>query len=153
MSIIPFGEYLPDLPALGNPGATVAKNVIPHLAGYKPLSSLVTFSDALTARCQGAFSAIDSAGVTNVYSGDATSLYRLTDVTWTDASQSGGYNISSDQAWNFVRWNNDVFATNVAEENPAVPIHKKLAQTMARLVDESTDDHVMSGLVVDKYEY
>ena len=78
MAIIPFGEYLPDLPALGNPGATVAKNVIPHLAGYKPLSSLVTFSGALTARCQGAFSAIDTAGVTNVYAGDATSLYRLT---------------------------------------------------------------------------
>ena len=115
MAIIPFGEYLPDLPALGNPGATVAKNVIPHLAGYKPLSSLVTFSGALTARCQGAFSAIDTAGVTNVYAGDATSLYRLTDVTWTDASQSGAYTISSDQAWNFVRWNNDVLAANVTD--------------------------------------
>ena len=115
MAIIPFGEYLPDLPALGNPGATVAKNVIPHLAGYKPLSSLVTFSGALTARCQGAFSAIDTAGVTNVYAGDATSLYRLTDVTWTDASQSGAYTVSSDQAWNFVRWNNDVLAANVTD--------------------------------------
>jgi hypothetical protein len=26
--MIPFGEYLPDLPDLNNPGSTVAKNVV-----------------------------------------------------------------------------------------------------------------------------
>ena len=32
-----------------------------------------------------------------------------------------------------------------------VPIHKKLAQTMARLVDESKDGYVLSGLSANKY--
>jgi len=32
-----------------------------------------------------------------------------------------------------------------------VPIHRKLAQTMARLADESEDGHVLSGLTANKY--
>ena len=32
-----------------------------------------------------------------------------------------------------------------------VPIHRKLAQTMARLIEESKDGHVLSGLTVNKY--
>lgn len=32
-----------------------------------------------------------------------------------------------------------------------VPIHRELAQTIARLVDESTDGYVLSGLAVNKY--
>ncbi len=32
-----------------------------------------------------------------------------------------------------------------------VPIHRKLAQTMARLIENSKDGHVLSGLTVNKY--
>ena len=32
-----------------------------------------------------------------------------------------------------------------------VPIHKELAQTMARLIEESEDGHVLSGLTTNKY--
>ena len=45
-----------------------------------------------------------------------------------------------------------VEAKTEAGEDRGVPIHRELAQTMARLIQESTDDYVMSGLVFDKYE-
>lgn len=114
--IIPFGEYTPDLPKLGNTGATTAKNVIPAKAGYKPLNSLTTYSNALTAYCRGAFSAMDSTGNVSSYSGDATKLYRLIGTTQTDSSKSGGYSLAVDSYWEFAQWGNTCIATNF--DNP-----------------------------------
>jgi len=115
--MIPFGEFKPDDAALGNPGATVAKNVLPHARGYKPMPGPEVFTDALTARCQGAFTGRDTAGVVHSYAGDVSKLYRLVSgVTWTDSSVGGGYAIAADEQWEFVRFGNQVFATNIANE-------------------------------------
>ena len=38
--IVPFGSWLPDLPDYANPGATVAKNVVPAVNNYGPLKAL-----------------------------------------------------------------------------------------------------------------
>ena len=38
--MIPLGEWLPDQPALNNPGATVAKNVTPAARGYRAVKDL-----------------------------------------------------------------------------------------------------------------
>ena len=46
---LPFAPWLPDLPALGNPGMTDAKNVIPAARGYQPFRAINPFTDALTA--------------------------------------------------------------------------------------------------------
>lgn len=110
--IVPFGPYTPDLPKLGNPGSTTAKNVIPSAAGYKPLNSLTTYSSALTAYCRGAFSAMDSIGNVSSYAGDATKLYRLVGTTQTDSSKVGGYTTASDSYWEFAKWGNTCIATN-----------------------------------------
>lgn len=110
-----FGEWLPDLPDLNHPGVTEAKNVWPHIGGYKPWPQLAAFSDAIDARCQGAFSGRDKDGDIHRYAGDASKLYRLVNTTQTDASKVGGYTIGEDDFWEFTRWGNQVFATNIAD--------------------------------------
>lgn len=111
-NIIPFGDYTPDLPVLGNPGATTAKNVLPSKSGYNQFPSIVTYSDALSAYCRGAFSAVDIDGNVHSYAGDASKLYRLIGTTQTDSSKVGGYSCASDSYWEFAKFNNKVIATN-----------------------------------------
>jgi hypothetical protein len=110
--IIPFGEYAPDLPALGNTGAPTAKNVIPHAKGYKKFPRLSNYSSALTAYCRGAFSAMDTIGDVSSYTGDATKLYRLVGTTMTDSSKVGGYSCAADSYWEFAKYDNQAVATN-----------------------------------------
>ena len=58
-----FGEWLPDQPALDNPGATIAKNVLPYVRTYGSFKSLRSFSAALNAACVGSVTVKDSAGI------------------------------------------------------------------------------------------
>jgi len=118
---IPFGEWLPDLPAHMNPGATVAKNCVPRTASagsgtsYGPLQSLTPYSGALAQRCQGAFAGRSKTGQVTNLAGDATRLYKLTDTTWTDVSKAGGYSIATDETWRFCQFGERVLATDLAE--------------------------------------
>lgn len=111
---VKFGEYLPDLPSYENPGATVAKNVIPNAIGYLPLPALTTVTDALTARCRGAFAVRDKDSNSYNYAGDATKLYVQSTTTMTDVSRSAGgaYTTATDEFWEFVKWDEQVIATN-----------------------------------------
>jgi hypothetical protein len=110
--IIPFGEYAPDNPALGNMGATVAKNVTPQVVGYGKLNSLTAYSSALTSYCRGAFTAVDSDGSIRSFAGDETKLYRLIGSTFTDSSKVGGYTNATDSYWEFAQFGNNIVASN-----------------------------------------
>ena len=49
--IIPVGEWTPDAPDFGNTGSAMVSNVVPRSASsYGPMSSLVPYSNALSAR-------------------------------------------------------------------------------------------------------
>tara|TARA_R110000868_G_scaffold104343_1_gene287372 strand:+ start:2230 stop:3714 length:1485 start_codon:yes stop_codon:yes gene_type:complete len=114
--MIPFGEWAPDRADFGN-AATVATNVIPKSdETYGPFSDLSTVSDALTARCQGAFAGRDSDGNVTNFSGDASKLYRMVTLTQTDISRSAGYATVNDATWRFCQYGNRVIATNFADE-------------------------------------
>ncbi len=113
--IIEFGEYLPDLPVLNNPGATVAKNVIPAGNSYQSFPSQTVYSNALTARCQGAVSTKDSAGNTVNFAADTTKLYRMASAAYADVSKVGGYTTNSDEMWFFTVFHNRLIATNFAD--------------------------------------
>lgn len=122
MTIFPLPEWLPDLPAHQNPGLITCRNVIPKTAAsYGPFSSLSIYSDALSGRCQGAFTARDNAGNVNLFAGDATKLKRLTSASpsWSDVSRiaGGAYSTSADDTWRFVQYGSRVIATNFAD-NP-----------------------------------
>tara|TARA_Y100000310_G_scaffold329437_1_gene399278 strand:- start:3103 stop:4644 length:1542 start_codon:yes stop_codon:yes gene_type:complete len=109
--VVPFGEWAPDLPDLGNPGCTVAENVMPHGQGFKPLPGLSVISSALDARCQGAIAAVDTSADEHLYAGDSSKLYRLVGTTFTDSSKSGGYSIAGTERWEAIRWGNTVVFT------------------------------------------
>ena len=57
IGVVKFAEWLPDLPALDNPGMTEAKNVIPSDSVYKSFLPVTGIGDALTAAPMGGVSA------------------------------------------------------------------------------------------------
>lgn len=118
MPVIPFGEFLPDLPALQNPGVVQAKNVLPSPSGFDPLPQWSASSDALTARPRGAIRERDFAGTAHSYAGDATKLYALSGTSWSDVTNTGGaYTTAANERWEFARWANKIIATNFSD-NP-----------------------------------
>src|SRR3990167_2363336 len=115
MPLIPFGEWLPDVAALGSPGALRAANCFPGPTGYKPAKSLQVTTNALAARARGAISAKDKAGTVYQFAGAASKLYQLVDQTWTDVSKSGGYAAGTEEICDFVRWKNKIIATDYTD--------------------------------------
>lgn len=108
-TVIPFGEWLPDQPALGN-AVTVVKNCIPNETSYRSIGALDGISNALDSGCLGAVWAQDSAQTYFNFAGDAGKLYRLSGVTFSDVSKSGGYTAGN---WEFVIWGNRVIAVDI----------------------------------------
>lgn len=122
--MIPFGEWLPDLPDHNNPGSTVATNVLPALRSYRPWPGNSVFSDALTARCRGAFFAKSADGVIHIYAGDAAVLYELTDGSFGNVSQGGGadaYLLADDETWEFTKFKEKVIAVSGVNADTAIP--------------------------------
>jgi len=113
MSAIPFGEWLPDLPDLGN-SATIAKNVIPSAASYKQVLSFVNAMVALSERAQGATAAKSATGSVFNYVGTATKLLELTSAstTWTDRSGTA-YSCAAADFWRFVKFGDYMVALQI----------------------------------------
>jgi hypothetical protein len=112
---VEFGEYLPDLPDFQNPGATVAKNVIPSGKSYQPFLSPTVYSNALSARCQGAVSTKDKDGNTVNFAGDAAKLYKSASAVYSDVSLAGGYTVNNEENWQFTRFGDRLIATQIAD--------------------------------------
>lgn len=108
---VPFTEWRPDLSDYRNTGDTVVQNVIPHEDGYDPFPNIVSSSDAIAARCQGAVGAKDTSNNIYIYAGDATNLYRLTDQAFTDIS-GATYTTSATSTWEFAVFGTTLIATN-----------------------------------------
>jgi hypothetical protein len=115
VATLQLGEWLPDLPALNNPGVTVAKNVVAAGSSYGPFLSQVIYSNALGARCQGAFSTKDSDGNSGNFAADISKLYRMTNATFANVSKVGGYTTGTDEMWYWTRFNNLLLATNFTD--------------------------------------
>ena len=112
--MIPFGEWLPDLPEYENPGALIATNVIPQLQSYRGLNDLSSFTNALANVCLGTFWAQAADGTVFNFAGDINSLYELSGgTTWLDVSgASAPYTALN---WDFTKFGERVIATNVAD--------------------------------------
>lgn len=71
---LPLGEWLPDLPALNNPGALEALNVFPANGCYVPFPQ-ATLEESLPDICRGAFSIALPSGTRLLYAGTPGGLY------------------------------------------------------------------------------
>lgn len=118
--MIPFGEFLPDLPAYGS-HATIARNVIPAASSiqggtaYKSFPSTSVWSNALSSACLGAFATKGTSATPSNFAGDITKLYLLDSATWDDVSIGGGYTGAT--KWNFCVYGDRVIAVDIAH-NP-----------------------------------
>ena len=115
-SLIRFGEWLPDLPALNNPGMTLVENALPTATSYTQVCEPEYRGDALDSRVLAATWAIAGGGAeTAVFAGTADALYRQTGTaTWADVSISGGYTADVSR-WDMVSFGRRVIATTEHE--------------------------------------
>lgn len=118
--LVPFGEWLPDLPDYENPGATVAKNVIPDFRSYRPFPSQVPYSTSIGSRCIGAIVARDTAGNYFDYVGDVSALYVLNTQSWSNVTRTvgGGYATAQDDFWEFTQFGQTVIGVNGYADAP-----------------------------------
>lgn len=110
--MIPFGEYLPDLPDLQNPGATIAKNVFPAIRSYTPWPSYSAFANALDAYCRGFSYVTDKSGNSYNFAGDVNKLYSLANDTFSDVSKAGSpaYSLATEETWEFAKFGETLVA-------------------------------------------
>jgi hypothetical protein len=113
MPVIPFSEFRPDMPDLGQ-WSREALNCVPAEESYRPFPSLVTATNALDARCQGAAWFRDTTGGVKMFAGDATKLYLLADQTWSDVSRTvgGAYAPGNDGSWRFAQFGSLAIGVN-----------------------------------------
>jgi hypothetical protein len=117
--LLPVGPWLPDMPDLGNPGSPNVRNALPRTPNsYGPVPQPMPYSNALTARCQGAAAFLDALGNVNLFSGDATNLYQMVSgsAAWNVVSKApAAYSTPSDGQWNFEYYNGIALATNFSD--------------------------------------
>jgi hypothetical protein len=118
--MVPFGPYLPDQADLGNPGATLAKNVLPWTANtYAPLKALSPVSAALTNRPQGAASFTQNQGTVHSFAGDNENLFKLSTTTWANVSKSSAaYTVATADTVNFINFGDRVISVNGLTDPP-----------------------------------
>ena len=120
MQRVAFGEYLPDLPSIANPGLTTAKNTVTGAAGYSGLRGLsnITAFSALDSRPRGGIAVVDPAGNPYNFAGTETKLYRLFDATFDASRTTGGAYMASETArWEFASFGNVVIAVNPNDDS------------------------------------
>ncbi|MCK5015973.1 MAG: hypothetical protein KAS32_02785 [Candidatus Peribacteraceae bacterium] len=110
-----FGEWLPDLPPLNNPGLILAKNVVPSDKTYTPFYSIAPQTDAIDGAASGYLSGQDDESNTFNFTGDTSKLYSLTTAAWGDVSKVGGYATATEGGWEFTQFGQTVIATNLAD--------------------------------------
>lgn len=115
-TFIPVGEWLPDFPSFQNPGALVARNVIPAANSYIPFPQANNVSsNVLGGRAQGAIVAIDQTNASYNYAGDVSALYVLVSgnsYSVVTRLVGGAYTVAADDYWEFVQWGQTVIAVN-----------------------------------------
>ncbi len=104
------GEYLPDLPDRGNPGVTLAKNVIPLARSYGPFRSHIPDVPAIAERCRGATPVKNNSGAVFNLAGDRTTLYERVGGAY--AAQNSTYLTPDNRNWEFASWENFAYAAN-----------------------------------------
>ena len=120
MSVVEFGEWLPDQPPLNNPGCNTIVNALPHPEGYQPFPGFAPTSDALASRPLGAYAVRSSDQLTHTLVGDKDTLYRLSQGVWSDVSKAGGY--ANVESWRGVQWRDDFFMASKSNPIQRLPL-------------------------------
>lgn len=114
---IPFGEWLPDQPAVGHMQLRVARNIIARdNASYAPFAGFTPTFTAFPGRCTGVAAVRQPDEIIALFAGTDTALFHTTTgPDWDDVSRLAGYG-SLGGHWRFANLNFRVFATNFVDE-------------------------------------
>jgi len=113
-SRVTFGEWLPDQPGLTGT-VKEALNVVPQAVGFGPLRTPVDYSQAATENLTNVTAGRNpSTGLTEVFAGSSTKLYKLDSGTLAlnDVSKAGGYTTPTEQKWRFTLFGDVLIAAN-----------------------------------------
>ncbi len=116
MTVIPFAEFLPDMPDLSD-ATDIALNVIARTPeSYAPVSGLSAYSsNALPAPCLGMAPSQNVDDSIYLFAGTASNLYQMSSGAWSAISLSGGYNTVQGDCWRFAQFKSFMLATNYAD--------------------------------------
>jgi hypothetical protein len=105
---VPFGEWLPDMAELNNPGAVEALNVLPAEGGYVPFNQLEPDNTrTLPEQVRGAIAVIDQDDVVQLFAGTVGGVYTDNGPGFVNILVSP---VSAAVAWKFVRVNEQMVA-------------------------------------------
>lgn len=121
-----FPAWLPDQLELGNV-LTVADNVMPFQTGYAPVGSFASISAPLGEAFSGGASFISTSGLSYLFAGGATGLYRMDGGTW--ATVTTGLTVPG--RWRFVQFANFAVAVNGTSETYEIDLATGTAAVIA----------------------
>lgn len=111
--MIPFGEWLPDLPDFNNPGSNYVNNVIPGDESYLPLSDLTVHGISSLSLGMAAFK--NSSGGYYNFNGGSSGLALLSGTS--HLSVGTGYSLPAGELWKFTQYGDDAIACQIGD-NP-----------------------------------
>lgn len=118
MSVIPFAEWLPDMPDLAE-GTTIATGVIAKTPqSYGPQRALARFTtNALNTTCLGMGSAEDTALIHHIFAGSITSLFHTEtgSTAWSNVTGTTAYAVPVGESWRLAQFKNLMFATDYGD--------------------------------------
>lgn len=162
---VPVGQWVPDLPAMGDSGMTLALNVVPlSTSSYGPLPSLsVQGYSALPSQCLGLFTFIDTSGNEHIFAGIASSLYHIVagDTSFSNVTlDATTYNAFISNPWNFTSYGESIIAVDGVDEPQIYTVGS--SSTFANLTNDGSApisryvatvrDFVMHGNCIEQDE-
>ena len=126
---VPFGEWLPDLAELNNPGAVEALNVLPVDGAYGPFPGHVAIGAPLGDVVRGAYGVVQPNDTTQIYAATLNGLFTRigTNSAWSQIYSAG---ITVDNYWKFLRVNEQMVALHPSYQPVRSPIGTTTAATV-----------------------
>lgn len=134
-----FGAWLPDLPQIGHPGLTQARNVYASPLGYRPVKNLSAVTTALPATWRGGGSFVGPDGTTCTLAGTNGGFYSYGSGSWT-LTNAGSYSAP----WRFAQ-----FGTLVVGVNGGAPVKYTIAAGTGAALGGSPPNAAMIAIVRD----
>lgn len=111
MTYYPFGPLAPDRnPRLNDGFMRVADGVLPTVDGYKPVGQWVQAYGAMAEAPKGGATFVSQSGITSIFAGTTTGLYRAFSGSW--ELLSTGFSLQDTDRWRFAQFGPIAIATN-----------------------------------------